>query len=112
MHCCVRLSVAEIQTHFPQLKRSMQNPSTKHLAPFPSSTGENLQWGNIQGCSLSLNVSSIIRQFNKPVLMIAPDVQTANRWEQEVNFFANGKIPLINFPDQETLPYDIFSPLP
>ncbi len=84
----------------------------KTLPPFPSSKGEKLQWGNIQGCSLTLNLSRILENHGKTALLLAPDVQTANRWEQEIRFFSKQRFPVINFPDQETLPYDIFSPLP
>lgn len=81
-------------------------------APFPASSGENLQWGNITGCTLALNISAVLEKFSRPAVIIAPDAHTANHWEQEIRFFSDEKFPIINFPDQETLPYDVFSPLP
>lgn len=81
-------------------------------APYPTAKGEKLQWGNTHGCTVALNISLILGQLQRPVLLLAPDVQTANRWEQEIRFFSGGHFPVINFPDQETLPYDVFSPLP
>ena len=87
----------------------MEAPST---APFPAASKEKLQWGNINGAELSLSITQSLQQLNRTGLLIAPDVQTAHRWEQEIRFFSNGNLPIIHFPDQETLPYDVFSPLP
>ena len=81
-------------------------------APYPTARGEKLQWGNTHGCTVALNISLILEQLRRPALLLAPDVQTANRWEQEIRFFSGNRFPVINFPDQETLPYDVFSPLP
>jgi transcription-repair coupling factor (superfamily II helicase) len=82
------------------------------LPPFPAAKGERLQWGQAGACSLSLSLTRILEQHPVPVMLIAPDVKTANHWEKEIDFFSGGKLPVMNFPDQETLPYDIFSPLP
>jgi len=90
----------------------VMHQTSSNLAPFPSSKGERLQWGNIQGSTLTLNISRIIESIDRVGLMLAPDVQTAVHWEQEVRFYSKNKFPIINFPDQETLPYDVFSPLP
>lgn len=81
-------------------------------APYPTAHGEKLQWGNTHGCTVALHISLILNQLQRPALLLAPDVQTANRWQQEIRFFSTDKLPVINFPDQETLPYDVFSPLP
>ena len=83
-----------------------------NLPPFPASRGEKLQWGNAQGCSLSLAISNLLSTHRQMAILLAPDVQTANRLEQEILFFSGNQLPVINFPDQETLPYDVFSPLP
>jgi transcription-repair coupling factor (superfamily II helicase) len=46
-------------------------------------------------------------------LVVAQDVQSATRLERELRFFlGNTDVPVINFPDWETLPYHLFSPLP
>jgi len=89
----------------------MNQPNTK-IAPYPAAKGERLLWGNLDTCLLSYQISQIFRQSAKTTVLIAPDVQTANRWEHECRFFSAGQLPIINFPDQETLPYDVFSPLP
>jgi transcription-repair coupling factor (superfamily II helicase) len=42
-----------------------------------------------------------------------PDVQAAAHLRAELGFFLAGSgLPLLGFPDWETLPYDVFSPLP
>ena len=44
---------------------------------------------------------------------LADDVQAAANLRAELSFFLAGEnIPLLGFPDWETLPYDVFSPLP
>ncbi|MGD2118351.1 MAG: transcription-repair coupling factor [Chromatiales bacterium] len=85
---------------------------TPFEAPYPAAAGERLQWGNTLGGSLSLSLAHVLAASQQTMLMIAPDVQTANRWQQEAAFFSDGAIDAVIFPDQETLPYDIFSPLP
>lgn len=80
--------------------------------PFPSARGEKLQWGNVHGANLALQVTLVLSAQQRTALLLAPDVQTAHRWEQEIRFFSAGRFSVINFPDQETLPYDVFSPLP
>ena len=52
-------------------------------------------------------------QKNKGLyLVVTQDTQAAARLEHEIEFFVGRKIPVLHFPDWETLPYDIFSPLP
>ncbi len=46
------------------------------------------------------------------LVIVTPDQQTALRLEHELTFFLEGKLPILLFPDWETLPYDVFSPLP
>ncbi len=43
---------------------------------------------------------------------MTPDNQTACAWEHELAFFLQNEHPILHFPDWETLPYDVFSPLP
>ncbi len=47
------------------------------------------------------------------MLVATADVQSAARIANELKFFLNREdYPVITFPDWETLPYDVFSPLP
>jgi len=46
-------------------------------------------------------------------MLIAPGMQDAYRLEAELKFFLKGSgLPILVFPDTETLPYDLFSPHP
>ncbi|OGT90991.1 MAG: transcription-repair coupling factor [Gammaproteobacteria bacterium RIFOXYA12_FULL_61_12] len=79
----------------------------------PAKSGDNLQWGNLPGASSSLALAGLIRDYPGSVLVVAPDVQSAERLESELGFFLNTPdLPVFGFPDWETLPYDAFSPLP
>ena len=51
-----------------------------------------------------------MQQADAPVLVIAPDNQTAHRLEAELRFYLDGDAGILRFPDWETLPYDLFSP--
>ncbi|MET0026166.1 MAG: transcription-repair coupling factor [Candidatus Thiodiazotropha sp.] len=84
------------------------------LSPtLPHTSGERLQWGGLHGCSASLAIANAARNYPGLILVVTPDMQSASRLERELAFFLNDpKIPVVNFPDWETLPYDLFSPLP
>src|SRR3990167_2980759 len=75
--------------------------------PLPQRTGDIIQWSNLPGASLGLALAMNIKQ----ALIVAPDMQTAARLTEELQFFCDDtKQPLLHFPDWETLPYDHFSP--
>ena len=93
------------------------NKETSSASPFtpviPKQQGENRQWGRLYGASSSLAIAELVLQHQGPVLVVAPDVHSAGRLEQELGFYINDpKFPVFGFPDWETLPYDVFSPLP
>lgn len=78
----------------------------------PEKKGQILRWPELSGCGDSLQLATAIQQENRLFAVIAPDSQTALRWEHELAFFLGGAYPILHFPDWETLPYDVFSPLP
>ncbi|WP_456447114.1 transcription-repair coupling factor [Thiolapillus sp.] len=94
------------------------NPSTEqNISPLkpllPGQPGERLQWGRCLGASLELAISRGACQWQGMLVVITQDVQEANRLEQQLGFFLEGdELPILHFPDWETLPYDLFSPLP
>jgi transcription-repair coupling factor (superfamily II helicase) len=65
-------------------------------------------YGNLLGSSASLLISQIAQQT--PLMVITPDSFTAQRLLEEVQFYAPPSLPILSFPDWETLPYDRFSP--
>ncbi len=67
------------------------------------------RWGKLYGLALPLSIVNYAQQHNAPVLVLAESAVIADQLENEILFFAND-IPVLRFPDWETLPYDVFSP--
>jgi transcription-repair coupling factor (superfamily II helicase) len=81
--------------------------------PLPGGAGERLQWGQLSGAAASLAAAHAARRHPALTLAVAEDVQAALRLESELRFFLGGSgLEVLTFPDWETLPYDVFSPLP
>ncbi|AUB82388.1 transcription-repair coupling factor [Candidatus Thiodictyon syntrophicum] len=85
--------------------------------PLPTRPGERLLWGRLQGAATALAIAAAARAHPGLVLALVEDVQAAGRLRDALTFFLGegseqGAIPLLGFPDWETLPYDCFSPLP
>ncbi|MHB1948236.1 MAG: transcription-repair coupling factor [Gammaproteobacteria bacterium] len=78
--------------------------------PIPLETNQRIIWSNLSGASMGLALSSLIAESRSPIVIITPDSMTASRLEYEIQFFQKEFIPVIHFPDWETLPYDHFSP--
>ncbi|MEW8352456.1 MAG: transcription-repair coupling factor [Candidatus Thiodiazotropha sp.] len=79
----------------------------------PRAAEERLQWGGLHGCSAALAIANAASAYEGVLLVVTHDVQSATRLERELSFFlASEDLPVVNFPDWETLPYDLFSPLP
>ncbi len=78
----------------------------------PEKQDQPLVWTGLSGCGDALALASAIKNENCLFVIVTPDNQTALRLEHELSFFLEGAHPILNFPDWETLPYDVFSPLP
>jgi transcription-repair coupling factor (superfamily II helicase) len=78
----------------------------------PKINDQPLIWTGLTGCGDSLALANAINNEKRLFVIITPDNQTALRFEHELNFFLQGAHPILLFPDWETLPYDVFSPLP
>jgi len=78
----------------------------------PLDVDQPLFWTGLKGCADSLAIASAIKNENRLFVIVTPDNQTALRLEHELSFFLNDEYPILHFPDWETLPYDVFSPLP
>lgn len=68
-------------------------------------------WSGLAGCGDSLALATAINNENRLFVVVTPDNQTALRLEHELAFFLQDEHPILHFPDWETLPYDVFSPL-
>lgn len=81
------------------------------LPPLPRNVSQRRTWGQPAGSSLALLLTQTARAHSGPVVMIARDSHTARNLEDELRVFA-GDLPVLHFPDWETLPYDLFAPHP
>ena len=81
--------------------------------PLPTKAGERLLWGRLYGSSRALAIAKAAEQAPGLMLAVVEDVQTTAQLQAELGFFlAGSELPILGFPDWETLPYDQFSPLP
>jgi transcription-repair coupling factor (superfamily II helicase) len=82
--------------------------------PLPSRPGERLQWGRLYGSAAALAIANAAARHPGLVMALVEDVQAASALRSALAAFLEGSdaLPLITFPDWETLPYDVFSPLP
>lgn len=82
--------------------------SVLRLPSLPATAGKQ-HWGNLPGAALSLAIAEAASAAKRFTLLLTADSQNAERLEQELSFFAP-ELPVLHFPDWETLPYDLFSP--
>ncbi|WP_137817874.1 transcription-repair coupling factor [Pseudomonas sp. 2FG] len=82
--------------------------SVLRLPTLPAASGKQ-HWGNLPGAALSLAIAEAASAAKRFTLLLTADSQSAERLEQELRFFAP-ELPVLHFPDWETLPYDLFSP--
>lgn len=81
--------------------------------PLPQSATDHLLWGNLPDAAAALALAELTAQQPGPLLVLAPDINAAQALEQALSFFLGPDGPeTLMFPDQETLAYDHFSPLP
>ncbi len=82
------------------------------FSEIPRTKNQTITWTGLIGCADSLALATAIRNEKRLLVVATPDNQTALRLEHELAFFLQDEFPLLHFPDWETLPYDVFSPLP
>jgi transcription-repair coupling factor (superfamily II helicase) len=79
--------------------------------PEPSPSQHEIHWGRLYGSALGLALRQLASQHNGLILVIAEHSTAAQHLHDQLAFYlSNDKPPLLQFPDWETLPYDIFSP--
>ncbi|PKM26944.1 MAG: transcription-repair coupling factor [Gammaproteobacteria bacterium HGW-Gammaproteobacteria-13] len=78
------------------------------LPSLPATAGKQ-HWGNLPGAALSLAIAEAASNAKRFTLLLTADSQSAERLQEELSFFAPD-LPVLHFPDWETLPYDLFSP--
>ena len=90
----------------------IQNPLSWQHPPLPTAPGRPLHWRGLHDAAPALALARAIASHQSLFLVVTPDSHSAQRLEQELGFFLGGQAPVLHFPDWETLPYDVFSPLP
>ncbi len=69
-------------------------------------------WRGLAGAGSALHLARHAARLDRPLLVVARDASQVSRLEDELRFFAGSGLPILSFPDYETLPYDQFSPHP
>lgn len=96
-----------------QVVDAVTDPRSPLEPAIPTDPGERLLWGGLNGAAAALALARAAEKSTGLVLAVVDDVQGANRLKEELGFFLAGSdCPVLDFPDWETLPYDVFSPLP
>ena len=91
----------------------MDHANYSPFAPkIPRKAALPLSWIGLKGCGDALALAQAINDEKRLFVVVTDDTQTALRLEQELAFFLQNTQPILQFPDWETLPYDVFSPLP
>lgn len=78
------------------------------LPKIPSAAGKQA-WGNLYGAARGLAIALAAQSSQRLTLLLTDSSQNAERLKEELGFFAP-ELPVVHFPDWETLPYDVFSP--
>ncbi len=69
-------------------------------------------WTGLHGSSTALALLSAASAFDGIVLIVTRSSHQSHLLEQDVRLLSDGTLPILHFPDHETLPYDPFSPHP
>ncbi|HEY5802094.1 MAG TPA: transcription-repair coupling factor [Lysobacter sp.] len=83
--------------------------------PLPKAGQQRAWWrAPASPSALAFHIAAAARVHAGPVLAVARDNQTAHQLESDLQTLVGGEtgLPVLAFPDWETLPYDIFSPHP
>ena len=69
-----------------------------------------IYWQNLHSSAIGLAISC--NASTNPLVIITPDILTITKLKQELQFYLGkeSSVPILVFPDWETLPYDHFSP--
>ncbi|MEE4293113.1 MAG: transcription-repair coupling factor [Xanthomonadales bacterium] len=81
-------------------------------ARFENRPDEVTRWDGLHGSALALALHAAAAAGDRPVLVVTASSHRAQVLHRDLELLAEGDLPLLLFPDQETLPYDPFSPHP
>ena len=86
-------------------------PSILSHPPLPATPKQRRYWTPPHGSARALLVAEAARSHGGLLVAVTRDTQRAHALEDELRIFAGG-LPVLHFPDWETLPYDLFAPHP
>ena len=90
---------------------SLLMPNPISHPPLPTSPKQRRFWTPPHGSARALLVAEASQSHSGLLVAVTRDTQRAHALEDELRIFA-GTLPVLHFPDWETLPYDVFSPHP
>jgi len=91
------------------LRGSMSLPPTP---PLPDSMHPHRRWPAAGVSARALALIQAASQDSRPWVVVVPDARSLDQLQRALQFFADGKLPVLQLPDWEVLPYEQFSPLP
>ncbi|CAK0763570.1 transcription-repair coupling factor [Gammaproteobacteria bacterium] len=91
------------------------NPISPFVPPIPKRPGQRLIWGQLHGSALALALANAAQTCSAPLVVVTEDTAGVTRLTQDLRFYLGRgpdatNLPVLSFPDWETLPYDVFSP--
>ncbi|HEU4663890.1 MAG TPA: transcription-repair coupling factor, partial [Dokdonella sp.] len=86
---------------------------TRLIRPsLPTTPRQRRYWKAPHGSAFALALAETARTHAGLVVAVARDTHAAHALEAELAVFAGSDVEVLQFPDWETLPYDLFSPHP
>ncbi len=86
---------------------------TRLIRPtLPTTPRQRRYWKAPHGSAFALALAETARSHAGLVVAVARDTHAAHALEAELAVFAGNDVEVLQFPDWETLPYDLFSPHP
>jgi transcription-repair coupling factor (superfamily II helicase) len=103
------MTVSASQTTL-DLEPALESKSILNLG-INAKPGDKNHWGELQAAGRALAIAEAALQFDGLSILITETAREASAQSRALAFFsAEQDFPILNFPDWETLPYDIFSP--
>ena len=82
------------------------------VPPLPDVSHPVQRWPSANTSARALALAAAAAQDSRPWVVIVPDARSLEQLQRALQFFADGKLPVLQLPDPEVLPYEQFSPLP
>ena len=95
--------------------KTSDTPLAFPIPPLPKAGQQRAWWRTPASSSaLAFHIAAAATVHDGPLLVIARDNHVAHQLESDLHTLLgrDGDVPVVTFPDWETLPYDVFSPHP